>query len=107
MRTRAERTLILNSLTMPSILSGAQVRPEYRVVNRNEILRVLERAAHDPEFMAEVADRGSEALRSYHLTLPEKAALVSGDIGWIEGQIGDLTRAQCTLLTCMLQREAW
>jgi len=107
MKTRTQRAILLDSLTMPSILTGAQVRPEHRVVNRNEVLRVLERAAHDPGFIAEVADRGSAALSNYRLTLPEQAALVSGDIGWIENHVGELTGSQCTLLNCMLQREAW
>lgn len=107
METRMERAVLLDSATVPSILAGAQVRPGHRVVNRNEVLRVMERAAHEPGFIAEIADRGSAALRNYHLTLPEQAALVSGDIGWIEEHVGELTDSQCTLLSCMLQREAW
>ena len=107
MKTRTERAILLKSATGPSILTGAQVRPGHRVVNRNEVLRVLERAAHDPGFIAEIADNGSAALRNYHLTLPEQAALVSGDVGWIQDHVGKLTDSQCTLLNCMLQREAW
>lgn len=107
MNTRTERTILLDSAMMPSILAGARVRPGHRVVNRNTVLRVLERAAHDPGFIADVADRGSAALSAYRLTLPEQAALVSGDIGWIEEHVGELTDSQCTLLSCMLQREAW
>jgi hypothetical protein len=107
METRTKSMIFLDNLTMPSILTGAQVRPEHRVVHRNEILRVLERAAHDSGFIAEIVDRGSIALDDYHLTLPEKAALVSGDIGWVEKHVGKLTDSQCWLLNCMLQREAW
>lgn len=107
MRTRTRTGTLLDSATIPSILVDAQVSPGHRAVNRNEILRVLERAAHDPRFIAEIADQGSGALRDYRLTLREKAALVSGDIGWIEQRLGELTDSQCTLLNCMLQREAW
>jgi len=107
MKTRTERAILLESATGPSILTGAQVRPGHSVVNRNEVLRVLERAAHDDGFIADIADSGSAALSTYRLTLPEKAALVSGDIRWIEEHVGQLTNSQCTLLTCMLQREAW
>jgi hypothetical protein len=92
---------------MPSILIGAQVRPDHRIVNRNEVLRVLERAAHDPGFITDIVDNGSAALANYRLALPEQAALVSGDIDWIEKRIGKLTDSQCTLLNCVLQREAW
>ncbi len=107
MKTRTERAIRLESAMVPSILVGAQVRPDHGMVNRNEVLRVLERAAHDPGFIADVAERGSTALRTYGLTLPEQAALVSGDIRWIEEHVGELTDNQCTLLNCRLQREAW
>jgi hypothetical protein len=107
MKTRTERAILLESATGPSILTGARVRPGHSVANRNEVLRVLERAAHDDGFIADIADSGSAALSTYRLTLPEKAALVSGDIRWIEEHVGQLTNSQCTLLNCMLQREAW
>ena len=76
-------------------------------VNRGEIVRVLERAALEPAFIADVSNRGSSALDGYRLTMAEKAALVSGDIRWLEERIGRLTERQACLLTCMLQREAW
>lgn len=107
MEARTQDPVLWQIRTVPSILNASLAPPEFRVVNRKEILRVLERAAHDPGFIGEIADRGSAALGSYHLTLPEKAALVSGDVGWVEAHVGKLTDSQCILLTCMLQREAW
>ena len=107
MKTRTQSTTLLDSMMMPSILHGARVRPEHQVVHRSEVMRVLERAAHDPGFIADVADKGSAALRNYDLSFPEQAALVSGDIRWIQKHVGELTERQCTLLDCMLQREAW
>jgi len=81
--------------------------PELTMMHENEILQVLDRAAQDPGFIADILDKGSAALRDYSLTLREKAALVTGDIRWIETRIGELTDRQCTLLNCILQREAW
>ena len=107
MKTRVERGIFLDNTMVSSILVGARVRPEHSVVNKKEVLRVLERAAREPRFIADIADSGSAALSTYRLTLPEKAALVSGDIGWIEEHVGELTDRQSTLLSCMLQREAW
>jgi hypothetical protein len=107
METRTQSPTLWQKVTAPSILNAPLAYPEFRVVNRNEILRVLERAAHEPGFIADVVDRGSAALNDYRLTLPEKAALMSGDIGWVEEHVGKLTDSQCTLLNCMLQREAW
>jgi hypothetical protein len=75
--------------------------------NTSEVLRVLDRASRDDRFIGEVGGNGSEALRSYRLTLPEKAALVSGDVRWLEDHIGKITDGQRTLANCLLQREAW
>jgi hypothetical protein len=107
METRTQVTTSLERLTEPALFSLPFAYPEYKTVNRTEILRVLERAAHDLGFIADVADRGCRALAGYRLTLEEKAALVSGDIRWIREHVGKLTDKQCTLLNCMLQREAW
>ena len=91
----------------PSVLEGQVLYPELRAANKSDILEVLERAAEDPRFIASIADKGSVALRDYTLTYQEQAALVAGDIRWIEAHIGKLTDRQRTLLNCMLQREAW
>jgi len=107
MKTRMKDTIFLQSTTMPSILTDARVAPGHGLVHRGEVLSVLERAARDPSFIADVGKRGSAALRDYGLSLPEQAALISGDVRWIEDHVGELTQRESTLLTCMLQREAW
>ncbi len=76
-------------------------------VHKHEILRVLERAANDDGFIAQMTYRGDVALRGYRLSAQEKAALLSGDIGWIEARIGKLTSRQSTWLWCRLQQEIW
>jgi len=73
----------------------------------NEILRVLERASRDNDFIAQMTDRGCKALAGYHLTFEETAALLSGDIRWIEARVGKLDARQRTWLECRLQQESW
>jgi len=107
METRTRDRRLSERVTEPSALTAPVAYPTYERANGREILRVLERAAQDLSFIAEIAKRGSAALSGYRLTLEEKAALVSGDIRWIESHVGRLTDRQCTLLNCMLQREAW
>ena len=72
-----------------------------------DILRVLDRAAEDNEFIAELTYRGPEALAGYHLTPEAQAALLSGDIRWIESHVGKLSEAQQTWLWCRLGQEIW
>jgi len=83
------------------------VRERRKPVNQGGILDVLDKAATDSRFIAELTDQGLEALSRYHLTWPEKAALLSGDIRWIEAHIGKLSTRQRTWLECRLQQEIW
>jgi hypothetical protein len=76
-------------------------------VNREEIVRVLVRAAEDDSFIARLTYQGDQALQSYDLTWREKAALLSGDIRWIERHLGKLNTRLRTWLDCRLQQEIW
>lgn len=73
----------------------------------SELRRVLERAADDPGFIAQLTEQGSKALADYDLTFEEKAALLSGDIRWIEAHLGKLDKRLSTWLWCRLQQEIW
>jgi hypothetical protein len=77
-----------------------------RASNR-EILRVLDRAADDNAFIAALAHPGSKALKGYRLTSEAKAALLSGDLPWIEAHVGKLSERQQTWLWCRLGQEIW
>jgi len=107
MRTRTRVTTLQDTLGAATFFPELLVFPEQKVVHRSEILKVLNRAVHDLGFIADIADRGSRALKDYRLTLEEKAALISGDMRWMEENVGSLTDSQRTCLDCMLQREAW
>ena len=76
-------------------------------VHRAEILSVLDRAAVDDSFVADLAHRGSAALAAYDLTMEEKAALLSGDIRWIEANVGKLDTKQRVWLDLRLHQETW
>jgi hypothetical protein len=77
------------------------------VVQRGGLLDVLRRAATDPHFIAQLTDDGEAALADYDLTWREEAALLSGDIQWIEAHFGKLDATQRTWLECRLQQEKW
>ncbi len=77
------------------------------LVGREAILDVLERAAVDTDFMAQLAEKPDDALKGYGLTYDEKAAIGSGDIRQIEEWVGKLTPAQSKWLWARLQQERW
>lgn len=74
---------------------------------RKEVIKVLDRAADDDDFMARLTYEGSKALQGYNLTLEEKGALLSGDIKWIEAHVGKLDDRLSTWLWRRLQQEIW
>ena len=74
---------------------------------REAVLEVLSRAACDDRFIGQLTDRGSKALTAYRLSSEERAALLSGDIRWIEDHVGHLDDHLSTWLRCRLQQERW
>ena len=77
------------------------------LIHRDEVIRVLERAAVDSEFVASLFYYGADALQDYELTGPEKLAILTGDVHWIESQIGPLTAPQKRWLEQRLSAEIW
>ena len=97
-----------NALVQDKPVTAFWLPPDHgRDVNDDEILKVLQRAAQDNHFIAQLTHRGDEALEGYDLTWQEKAALLSGDIGWIEAHVGKLDARLRTWLECRLQQEIW
>jgi len=95
-------------LVQDSVLIAPRIRVSDRTAaERDEILRVLRRAAVDDGFIAELTHYGPQALRGYHLSLEAQAALLSGDIRWIEARVGKLRPRLRTWLDCRLQQEIW
>ena len=83
------------------------LRTPQRQGSQTSILDVLDRAASDNHFVAQLTHSGLEALAQYELTWREKAALLSGDIRWIEAHVGKLDARQRRWLECRLQQEMW
>lgn len=71
------------------------------------ILGVLERAADDDRFIAQLTHHGADALRGYGLTMEAQAALLCGDVRWIEARVGKLDARLRTWPDCRLQQEIW
>ena len=80
---------------------------EERLIQKHEVIRVLNRTAHDPTFWVELMERGSEVLKDYQLSSQAKAAIVSGDLAWIRKHIGNLNDEQLQFIFRQMEREAW
>lgn len=77
------------------------------IIEKEQVQEILNRASRDNDFWIALLDKGSQALAEYRLSERAKAAIVSGDIRWIEKNIGKLTDEQFKLLERRLQQEKW
>ena len=61
----------------------------------------------DSEFVSSLFYYGADALEDYDLTGAEKLAILTGDIQWLEVNIGKLTNEQKRWLNQRLSAEIW
>jgi DNA-binding response OmpR family regulator len=80
---------------------------EGRLIQKREVLNVLNRTSEDKDFWREVMEKGSEALRGYQISNRGKAAISSGDLRWINENVGELTQKQLRFVLKRMEREAW
>jgi YesN/AraC family two-component response regulator len=78
-----------------------------RLIQKQEVLRVLNKTVADSNFWQALMQNGSAALKGYHLSLEAKAAIVSGDLKWIKKHVGELTPEQLHYIYKRLEREVW
>ena len=80
---------------------------EEKLIQKREVLAVLGRTAEDMDFWTDLMQNGSSALASYQLSGEAKAAIASGDLKWINENVGELTQKQLMFIYKRLEREAW
>lgn len=91
-----------------ALTSAREKEPEKQsLLHPKEVLRVLERAAREGDFTADLFYNGADALDGYELTGAEKLAILTGDMNWIEEHIGTLTKEQKRWLEQRLSAEIW
>jgi ActR/RegA family two-component response regulator len=80
---------------------------EEKLIQKREVLGVLSRTVEDTDFWADLMENGSLALADYELSGEAKAAIASGDLKWINENVGELTQKQLMFIYKRLEREAW
>jgi DNA-binding NtrC family response regulator len=87
--------------------AGIASAQDETLIQKREVIKVLNRTAEDQGFWTELMETGSEALRGYQLSSEAKAAISSGDLMWINERVGELTQKQLMFIFKRLEREAW
>jgi DNA-binding response OmpR family regulator len=86
---------------------GKAVTEEDKLIQKREVLQVLNRTSEDTIFWNDLMEKGSDALTEYRLSSEAKAAIVSGDLNWLNRHVGELTQKQLMFVYKRLEREAW
>ena len=89
-----------------TVIKKAETEEE-KLIQKREVLGVLSRTAEDTDFWADLMKNGSLALADYKLSGEAKAAIASGDLKWINENVGELTQKQLMFIYKRLEREAW
>ncbi len=98
---------LINSVNEALHKATREAAQEQKLIHDEEIIKVLDRAAYDSEFVASLYYYEADALDEYNLTGPEKLAILTGDISWIEKHVGKLTEKQKRWLNQRLNAEIW
>ena len=79
----------------------------FSLIQKREVLGVLSRAADDQNFWDDLMKLGSEALEKTQLISDAKAAIASGDLKWINENVGELNQKQLKFIYKRLERETY
>ena len=80
---------------------------EEKLIQKREVIQALNRTAEDRDFWRDLMENGTKALENYQLSNEAKAAIASGDLKWINENVGELTQKQLMFIYKRLEREAW
>jgi DNA-binding NtrC family response regulator len=76
-------------------------------IEADAVREVLRRATREQDFGQRLLTQGSRVLSGYALSPQTQAAVVSGDIAWIEKEFGTLTPEERQWLEHRLEAETW
>lgn len=88
-------------------IKGRVSNEESKLIEKRELISVLDRTAEDREFWIDLMENGYEVLEDYNLSSEAKAAIMSGDLGWINRNIGELTQKQLMFISKRSECEVW
>ncbi|MCU0598891.1 MAG: response regulator [Desulfobacterales bacterium] len=91
-----------------AVSAAKNVKPDkQKIIHREEIVKVLEMAAVDEGFRQNLIQNGADALDDFNLTGAEKLALMTGDVKWIDSEMGPLNPRHKEWLESRLGAEVW
>ena len=88
-------------------ISSRVSEQESKLIQKQQLMSVLDRTAEDQKFWGQLMAQDQDALKEYNLSNEAKTAILSGDLGWINKNVGELTQKQLMFIYSRLECEAW
>lgn len=82
-------------------------KEESKLIEKRELLSILDRTAEDMDFWRDLMENGPRVLQDYQLSSEAKAAIMCGDLGWFNRNIGELTQKQLMFISTRIGCEVW
>jgi DNA-binding response OmpR family regulator len=107
------KTIVASALTEKKENLGQEVWPGNgesragKLIEKREVLKVLNRTLQDNQFRISLTETGTEALKGYRLTSEAKTAIVSGDLKWLKENVGEIAREQLMIIRKRCECESW
>ena len=98
---------LLKTISSAIDVAAVQTPEEQALIHKEEVIKMLDKVVSDLDFVAPSTVSWVDTLDQYNLTKPEKLALVTGDIEWIEKHVGPLTSPQKQWLEDRMKSENW
>ena len=78
-----------------------------RLIQKKEVLQVLDRTNDDQLFCHDLLKKGTEVLAEYALSEEAKEAIATGDLDWINTNVGELTQKQLRYVFDCSKKKDW
>ena len=106
-KSAIDEALAANLSKIEAMGTTAQANDGVISIQKREVLNVLSRTSEDKKFWKSLMEKGGDALWEYTLSSEAKAAISTGDLKWINENVGELTQKQLMYVYNRLEREVW
>jgi len=78
-----------------------------KLIQKKEVLQVLDRTNEDQLFCRDLMKKGTGILAEYALSDEAKEAIATGDLDWINSNVGELTQKQLRYVFDCSKKKDW
>jgi len=104
---KSVNTILRSNLKKEDDTNANIISETASLIQKKEVLHVLDRANEDQAFCNELMKKGTEILAEYALSDEAKEAIATGDLDWININVGELTQKQLRYVFDCSKKKDW